>query len=144
VARRMDSSRVQLIIALIGFAGVVAAALISNRGKVMPDDSANGTHENSVSNIEAASVPSVAGPWRDNHGFQYQVDQSGSDYSFRIYKGGALVGTGNGHLTGRSFHTTYIADGDAGECEGRVEVAPDLIVGSCVYRQAAFQSVMVR
>ena len=156
------ADRSQVTIAVIGLAGVLATALFANWDKLFPHavavpptaaqavaaptdkaaalvaaqgralgseaDVLNGIADK----IDASSVPSVAGSWRDGDGFRYEFTQQGKDYTFRQYQGATVVGSGRGSLSGRGFsHDFFARTVGAGRCTGEVSTDANTASGTC-------------
>jgi hypothetical protein len=76
-----------------------------------------------AANAGGASIPDIAGAWRDTDGLQYWVEQTGAEYAYRQYQNGVQVGIGQGRLTGHSFRSRVDGQWGPGECEGEVTAA---------------------
>ena len=107
-----------------------AAALVAAQGRALGSeaDVLNGIADK----IDASNVPQVTGSWRDSDGFRYEFTQQGKDYRFRQFRGAAVIGSGSGSLSGRSFSHDFFAQAvGAGRCTGEVSADGDTASGTC-------------
>lgn len=137
----MAEARTQIIVALIGVAGVISAALIANSDKVFPRDP-KGDAVVPASSLSpggeagpmtaATSVPGIGGWWHDDEGNRFDFSQSGTHYRFVQYSHDVRVGDGEGRLNGRQFaHTFHVDDFGDGTCSGSVSDDGQVTSGRC-------------
>lgn len=132
----MPAVRTEIVVALIGVSGVIAAALIANADKVFgPDRPAPSATAPALAGAPAAApaaVPDIAGLWRDGDGYGFAFTQAGPSYTFVQYFGGRRVGDGRGTLSGRAFTHRFRADAvGEGTCEGAVASDAQTSSGHC-------------
>jgi len=147
--------RPQILVALIGMAGVLGAAALANWDKLTGTrnaaptvaaspqpaaPSAAGAVDNAVkaapdtdAGPTLAALPDISGKWRSDDGYSFVVTQDGRDYSFQQYApGGAWSDSGSGKLTGRKVaHDFRTPDIAAGQCSGEVASDGQSISGNC-------------
>ncbi len=108
-----------------------ASALAAAQNRVVqPEvDALNGV----ANQIDAANpATKIDGAWRDSDGYRFQFIQKGRAYTFRQFKGAALVGGGKGVLDGRAFSHDFSAeDVGRGHCTGQIAEDGATASGQC-------------
>jgi hypothetical protein len=122
-----SSWTVPIIVAVIGVVGTISTALIANWDKLSGNRSAAAVHSEQVhqEGVPPAAAPGgattpaaaaaaatpidISGTWRDDDGYSYVIEQRGDRYHFTQYKSGAEVGTGDGHVDGKSLTHNFTA-----------------------------------
>jgi len=143
------SHRVAITVAIIGFAGTLGAALLSNWDKIFsraPQPSVvNEQRSNQTNPIEAPSAdptPNISGAWRDsdNPGNRTKVSQVASRFAFTRWgtlpNGVRFESSGTGSLVGSRVMSRYTAryqsgQISSGECNGSVSSDAMRIEQSC-------------
>lgn len=161
MARQSREGSVQIIVAVIGVAGVMAAALFGNWDKIFSERRAGGSGNGTVSSAgpagearqsipagsaesepsspgagdgvsrEGAATPSIAGSWYDGEGFTYQFQQQGGTFHYAMVQHGARIGTGRGRIEGTKLTYTYSGGGDEGSCQAELATGSRVISGRC-------------
>ena len=161
MARQSGQGSVQIIVALIGVAGVMAAALFGNWDKIFQERKAGAAESNRagpatdarpVGSVnsgnsdtsqndspatenkvapEGAAIPSIAGPWYDSDGFTYLFQQQGGAFHYAMMQHGNQTGTGRGRIEGRKLVYGYSGGGDEGSCQAEIAAENRVISGRC-------------
>jgi len=156
-----STSNVPIIVAVIGVAGTVSAALIANWDKLSPGRTANSptTQQIAQQNAEvskpagtrvaerpmtSAGVVDVAGTWSEADGHTYIFEQNGSRYSFRQFKNDVQVGSGTGTLDGRRFHHDFTSAYGDGTCDGEVAADGHTSAGTCLIGAQRYEMKVFR
>jgi hypothetical protein len=148
----MAEGRTAVMVALIGMAGVIGAALIANADKLFgerphPVPSATTMATATITDARpgpatvppvapdpgvAAAPPDVSGVWFDDDGTRFVFSQQGADYSFVQFADGRAVGGGSGTLAGRAFSHRFRAERiGEGSCSGSVAADGQTSSGHC-------------
>lgn len=127
--KNSKSHQTEILVALIGLAGIIAAALFANWGDIF----GSGRSELSpkpggeLAEIENLPVtPGVAGLWRSADGAQFEFTQDATHFRFRkLDQPAGVIERGRGSIMGKSVRF-YIAwrRGEA-RCVGDLTFAPD-------------------
>ncbi len=122
----------QIIVAVIGVSGVIAAALFGNWDKIFRQQAAPApiVKNERVDPVTAAAVD-LNGRWHDGDGFIYEIDQQGDRFGYRQYSNGVQQGSGQGRLSGPVLRYSYLSAGGAGACEAQVDPTGVTIAGTC-------------
>ncbi|MDB5685968.1 MAG: hypothetical protein JWR77_557 [Rhizorhabdus sp.] len=133
-----SSGNTQIVVAVIGVTGVIAAALFGNWEKIFPPQAAPPPI---VKDRDAAPVPQPAvatpaavdlnGRWHDGDGFVYVIDQQRDRFGYQQFSNGVQQGSGQGTLDGSVLRYTYLSAGGAGACQARVDPTGATIAGTC-------------
>jgi len=143
------SHRVTITVAIIGLAGTLGAALLSNWDKIFSRapqaDVVNEQLPKKTNPIEAPladPTPNISGAWRDsdNPDNRTKVSQVGNRFSFTrsgtLSNGIRFESSGTGNLVGSRLMSRYTAryqsgDMSSGECNGSVSSDAMRIEQSC-------------
>jgi hypothetical protein len=143
------SHRVAITVAIIGLAGTLGAALLSNWDKIFSRSPqpkiVNEENSKPINPIEAPAadpVPDISGIWRDsdNSSNETKVSQVDSSFAFnrwgRLPNGVKFESSGTGTLVGNRLKSRYTAkylsgDISSGECNGSVSADATRIQQSC-------------
>ena len=79
----------------------------------------------------APAAPNVTGLWADADGYSFRISQSGGNLTFQSYANGALVGRGEGQITGRALRYGYQTSDDSGTCTAHLSADGREISGRC-------------
>ena len=160
MANASDIGKTQIIVAMIGVSGVIAAALIANWDKIFhdrapqaavakqdptsrPPGAATVAPADAAAKIGNAGIADVSGIWRDQFGQEYSYAQSGADYTYRWFQNGGLAGSGSGRLAGREFTGRFeLANGTAGTCSGKIDGGR--VISTCEAGGKSFPMLLTR
>jgi hypothetical protein len=77
------------------------------------------------------AAPNITGLWADADGYSFRISQSGPNLAFQTYANGALVGRGEGQITGRALRYGYQSSEDSGSCTAHLSTDGTEISGRC-------------
>lgn len=130
------SHRTQIIVAVIGVIGVIAAAVIARWGLPVGGGASAPTETRPRTEPEASPRPvlAIGGRWVDNWGAEFNVTQSGHRFQFTGTGSacrGPFTSQGSGMVSGLRTESTYRTAYSTGSCSGAISSDGSRIVNDC-------------